>query len=234
MRILLFLLSFSLLLVACRPIPKDGTDTRDTGGETKERGLDEPNNKQESSTEPTQKVKDGSTQEPEKLTYAEEESLEFEELSQSPRAKCWVGGLIVKAYPGETMPKVATLETGEEVEYLYQRTARKAQYTFKGQKFSDSWYLIRTASGVVGWVHGGGIKFLPNSPESVVRVEGQNNQRVEGKEISDPSLAQQANDWVFVPGKRVGSIHAKVSEDQLVKLFGPDYVKRGEIVTTGG
>lgn len=232
--ILLFMFFFGIAVSACRPTPKDAT-TKEKGENTSERGLDEGGEvtpKTKPGSEVTKRVKE-ETPEEEQLTFAEEEALEFQELSKSSRIKCWVGGLIIKQYPGDKMPKLSTLTEGEELEYLYQRTARKSEYTFKGQKFNDSWYLIRSGSGVIGWVHGGGIKFLPDSPESVVRTEGKNNQRVSESDSDDPSLAQQANDWVFVPGKRVGSINRKTTEDQLVKLFGPDYVKRGEVVTTG-
>lgn len=229
---ILFLVFFGIVAGACRPTPKENTGKEET---TKERGLDEGGetpSKNKPVTETTKRVS-GENSGDEPLSFAEEEANEYHELSNSSRIKCWVGGLILKQYPGDKMPKLATLTEGEELEYLYQRTARKSEYTFKGQKFKDSWYLVRSASGVTGWVHGGGIKFLPDSPESVVRTEGKSNQRIQESEPDDPSLAQQSNDWVFIPGKRVGSVNRKTTEEQLVKLFGPDYIKRGEISTTG-
>ncbi len=232
--ILIILVMFAA--VACRPTPRGDKDNTNKEEKNAERGVDGQGGSEKTSSSPevsSKKITGEETNSDIQLTYAEEQAAEFDELNRSSRVLCWVGGLIIKQYPGDKMPQIATLPEGEEVEYLYQRTARKSEYTFKGQKFKDSWYLIRTASGVIGWVHGGGIRFIPEPQEFVVRNDSKATQRTGEDVAEDPSLAQQTNDWVFVPGKRVGSIHRKVTENQLVKLFGFDQVKRGEITTTG-
>lgn len=169
----------------------------------------------------------------ETFRYTEDHSTEFKELSRSNHAKCWVGGLIVKQYPGENTPKLATLKENEQVEYLYQRTARTSEYTFRNQKFRDAWYLIKTDAGVIGWVHGGGLKFS-EVPSTVADNESGGSGSTQRVANPNPSGSIKIlNDWVFVPGKRVGTISRQTTEEKLVMLFGPDKIKRGKVKVPG-
>lgn len=46
--------------------------------------------------------------------------------------------------------------------------------------------------------------------------------------------ATQSNDWLIVPGKRVGPITAKTTRTELVRLFGEKNVQDSEIVVSDG
>ncbi|MGL4363616.1 MAG: SH3 domain-containing protein, partial [Bacteroidales bacterium] len=150
------------------------------------------------------------------LEHLRAASSEFNELSKAKNIKAWVTGLRVKAYPGDEYEHLATLKENETVEYLYHRTVRRSEYRFRGQKLEDNWYLVKTQAGVVGWVHGGGIKFIDDAGKEVAA-----NARTAG-EKSDADKVE--NDWTFVPGKRIGQVRYNTTEEGLVKLFGFDNI----------
>jgi hypothetical protein len=231
-----------LFLIACRPTPGAKTQTRgdsteETGG-TESREIGENTKSEDTSSEKKANgentspstIRDISEEKASNATIrATDEAQAYDELSKPNRIRAWVNGLIVKQYPGNNMPKIATMKEGEEAEYLYQRTFLSAEYVFKGQKIRDAWYLIRTHDDIIGWVHGGGMKFVPTAGNG----NDANAQEIKSDAINT-TTQKITNDWIFVPGKRVGSIYKNTAETQLVELFGPDNVQRGEIVTTGG
>jgi hypothetical protein len=159
---------------------------------------------------------------------------EFQELAKPSRVTAWVDKLAVKAQPGMDMPKIATMKEGEEAEYLYQRTVRKSDVTLRGQTFSDSWYLIRTGDSLVGWVHGGGIRFVElnidevfalNKKEEEPATRGLDPVARLPKAAEDPAKP----DWTVIPGKRLGPVKENTSETMLIQLFGSGNVSRGEV-----
>lgn len=214
------------MLLACRPTPGGQQDTqrdldnspteRKAEGTLTDNGSDVPGS-------PQTVRQTGETAKSVEVSGAEDEARNFQELSRPSRVKCWVGGLIVKQFPGNNMPKAATMAEGEEAEYLYQRTFLASEYTFKGQKIRDYWYLIKKADGTIGWVHGGGVKFLATEDA------GPSNAK---PDAVNTEKAKIENDWVFVPGKRVGSVFKATSETDLVQRFGAENVKRGEVKTS--
>jgi len=212
-------------MFACKPTKvkeKEKTEDRSIDTPPKTDVPPEPSN-------PTERIS-GEVSEDENLDHLTDEAQEYMELSKPNLVKCWVGGLRVKSQPNEDFPDVARLKEGETATYLYQRTVRKTKYKFEGQWFEDPWYLIRTKTDLVGWVHGGGIKFVEVNP--VASKEGERGMDKRVAEV--PVNPKIENDWIFVPGKRIGQIKLTTSEAMLVKLFGADKVKRGEVSTDAG
>lgn len=202
--------------MACRPTPTKKTEDDSPVTTTTSRSADEAEKEEAESAVA--------------LRHTEEEAMEYREMSRTKRVRCWVDGLLIKQFPGDQMPKVGTMHLDEEAEYLYQRTARVSEYVFRGQKFTDAWYLIKNKEGIIGWAHGGGLKFVETSPDVIRGNEGQTD--VNARK-SENNATPTENDWVFLPGRRMGSIVRNTSEEKLVSLFGPDNLKRGKVTTIG-
>lgn len=200
---------------ACRPTPTKKKEDGSPATPTADRGIEPKTDEDESDAA---------------LRHTGEEVVEYNEMSKPKRVRCWVDGLIMKQFPGNDMPKVGTMRLDEEAGYLYQRTARLSEYVFRGQKFTDAWYLVQNKAGIMGWVHGGGLKFVETSPEVIRGNEGQTD--ANARKAENGNLPTE-NDWVFLPGKRIGSISRNTSEEKLVSLFGPNNLKRGKVVTIG-
>lgn len=216
MRYTLIILSILLFCFACRPTPTKKKEEDSPVTTTTSRSADEAEKEEEESAVA--------------LRHTEEEAVEYREMSRPKWVKCWVDGLLIKQFPGNQMPKVGTMRLDEEAEYLYQRTARLSEYVFRGQKFTDAWYLIKNKEGITGWVHGGGLKFVETSPDVIRGSEGQTE--VNARKAETTATATE-NDWVFLPGRRMGPIFKNTSEEKLVSLFGPDNLKRGKVATIG-
>lgn len=153
---------------------------------------------------------------------ASEVSTEFRELSKPNKVQVWVDGLVVKAQPGKDMPKLTTLNDGDVVEYMYQRTIRKSEFTLRGQRYYQPWIMVKLPNGTLGWVHEGGIRYL--EPE----LPGGSKP---GGAVADDGIAG-TNDWLIVPGRRLGQIKVNTTETDLIRLFGEDEVTRGKVQTT--
>ncbi|MEL6133577.1 MAG: hypothetical protein AAFR59_09470 [Bacteroidota bacterium] len=150
---------------------------------------------------------------------------EVQEMAKPNKVRAWVSKLIVKAQPGKEMPQVALMEEGEVAEYLYQRTIRKSEFSLRGQRFYQPWILIKTQSGMMGWVHEGGITYLTPDYEQILNdlVNTRTNARQAAPK--DP-----ATDRLIIPGKQFGAIRLNTSESDLISIYGPTRVARGEVV----
>ena len=158
-------------------------------------------------------------------------SIEFQELTRPGYVESWVDQLIVKAQPGENMPEIGRMREGEIATYLRQRTLRKFEYTLRGQRFNEPWILVKTKDSVMGWVHQGGVRFVqpkivdlfdPNSQMPALRT------RSMSITVTDPEEEM----FMVKPGKQVGPIKLKTTEEELVTLFGPGNVSRGQVNTS--
>lgn len=154
-------------------------------------------------------------------------SVEFQELTRPNQVQAWVDKLVVKVQPGEDMPQVGLLAEGEKAEYLYQRTVRKSEFTLRGQRFYEPWILIRTQSGVMGWVHEGGVRYL--TPDYQELLSGGGTPTDPTARTRGPASGGLSRDHLIVPGKRVGPIRLQTSETDLITLFGPGQVSRGTV-----
>ncbi|RMG56451.1 MAG: hypothetical protein D6722_26470 [Bacteroidetes bacterium] len=155
-------------------------------------------------------------------------SAEFEDMTRPNQVQAWVDKLVVKVQPGEDMPQIGLMQEGEVAEYLYQRTVRKTEFMLRGQRFIDPWILIKTKDGVMGWVHEGGVRYIAPNYRDFLGMGGGSTDpaaRTRGP-AGDNSLSQ---DFLIVPGKRVGPVRLKTSETDLVSLFGPGQVSRGQV-----
>ncbi|GAB4430081.1 MAG: hypothetical protein OHK0039_48750 [Bacteroidia bacterium] len=157
-------------------------------------------------------------------------SVEVTELSRPNKVQAWVDKLVIKAQPGEDMPQVGMLDEGQTAEYLYQRTVRKTEFKLRGQRYYESWILIRTPAGVMGWVHEGGVRFIaPTLEDLLAPAPTDPTARTRGT-----GEAAVTRDFIVVPGKRVGPIRLKTTETELITLFGPASVARSTVTLPEG
>jgi len=163
----------------------------------------------------------------------DEAAIEFQELSHPNRVQAWVDQLIVKAQPGKDMPEIARMREGEMAEYLYQRTLRKSTYNLRGQRFHEPWILIRTQSGLMGWVHEGGVKYVSDDLLKWLQQGSQPNSNMRTRGATAPAAVIPAEDRMVIPGKRVGPIVVSTTEADLVRIYGPNEVGRGAIKAPG-
>lgn len=168
------------------------------------------------------------TNTPEPLTeiieFAENFSVDAQELSKPKKVRAWVDGLIVTQQPGMKELEIAKMKSGEEAEYMYQSTLRKVSRTLRGQNFRERYILIRTKDGQLGWVHEGGIRYVRPAFENLVEQflpPSDPNKRTRGATV--PS----AMDYRIIPGQRVGPIRKSTSESDLVQIYGAGQVHRG-------
>lgn len=168
------------------------------------------------------------TNAPEPLTeiieFAENFSVDAQELSKPKKVRAWVDGLIVTQQPGMKELEIAKMKAGEEAEYMYQSTLRKVSRTLRGQNFRERYILISTKDGQLGWVHEGGVRYVRPAFENLVEqflAPSDPNKRTRGASV--PS----AMDYRIIPGQRVGPIRKSSSESDLVQIYGAGQVHRG-------
>ena len=209
-----------------------------------------PPGSQHQQPQPANQVKLPETKE-ELLNIVSESATEFRELSKPSRLKAWVDKLMVKAQPGKEFRHIALLKEGEVVKYLYQRTLRKERHQLRGQDYNEPWLLIQTKDSIVGWVHGGGVIFVQpdlndlfaikkpsdkqpsaETPAAHQRTRSPQSPPPPSQELSEEQIREKERlDFLIVPGKRVGPLHLKTSEDDLIRMYGPA-VSRGEVIKT--
>ena len=167
------------------------------------------------------------------LDAAEDFTIEAQELAKPKQLEAWVDQLIVTAQPGTNMPEVAKLREGEKAEYMYQRTVRKSRRTLRNQEYFERYILIKTKEGIMGWVHEGGVKFIRPDFQNMLDELGLSpgssnpNARMRGPA---PNTLNPNQDFLIVPGSRVGPIKLKTSEQELMSMYGPGQISRGTVV----
>lgn len=161
----------------------------------------------------------------------QELSTEFNELTRPNQVEAWVSSLIIKQQPGKDMPQIGTLKEGERAEYLYQRTVRKTEFTLRGQRYLEPWILIKTQAGMMGWVHEGGVKFVgPNLQNLLGGGPASNtNPAARTRGVNGSSSLNPAQNFLVVPGSRVGPITVNTSEMELVQMYGAASVGRATV-----
>ncbi|MEL6194335.1 MAG: SH3 domain-containing protein [Bacteroidota bacterium] len=162
-------------------------------------------------------------------------SNEAKELSQPNRVEAWVDKLIIKSQPGQDMPQIGTMKQGEVAEYLYQRTMRKSTFSLRGQRYHEPWILIKTASGTMGWVHQGGVRFIRPDLNGLLTGLGDQLSTAPVSRSIGPAGTTTATsqEWMVIPGKYFGNIEVNTSENDLIQLFGASKVQRGKVTTSG-
>ncbi|TAE47618.1 MAG: hypothetical protein EAZ89_17420 [Bacteroidetes bacterium] len=161
-------------------------------------------------------------------------STELQEMSRPNKVQAWVDELIVKVQPGKDMPQVATMQEGETAEYLYQRTIRRTEFTLRGQRFYEPWILIRTKAGVMGWVHEGGVRFLGNDLNDLLVGKQSNTDPNARTRSTDPKAeVPPSEDRRLLPGRQVGAIRLSTTEEDLIRIYGPENIGRSEVLLPG-
>ncbi|MEM9987537.1 MAG: SH3 domain-containing protein, partial [Bacteroidota bacterium] len=216
---IVYLLGLGLILGACELPPQSGN-----GQDSPRKPLSLPSGGGgQVPTDPEEvieKIVDGIT----------EVSGELQELARPNQVQAWVDKLIVKAQPGSDMTQIGTLAEGEVAEYLHQRTVSKTPYTLRGQRYYQPWILIRTQTGLLGWVHEGGVRYI--QPDFMNWLSGQQTRpgaRVRGADLPE----NPQTDRSVIPGKKVGPITLHTSEADLIQLYGPDNVGRSKVKKPG-
>lgn len=156
-------------------------------------------------------------------------SSEFQELSKPNRVEAWVDKLIIKAQPGQEMPQIGILQQGERAEYLYQSTRRKSEFMLRNQRYYEPWILIRTQQGLIGWVHKGGVRFIDSRLEDFLsngNTFPQPSTRSINPNITNTDYGQE---FIIIPGQRVGNITVNTSEKDLMQMIGPANIDQGAL-----
>jgi len=204
--IFLFTGLISLLFSSCEPyVNREGSSSTQTG-----EGLTQ--------TEPLSNI----------IEFAENFSVDAQELSKPNKVRSWVDGLIVTQQPGMKDLEIARMKAGEEAEYMYQSTLRKVTRNLRGQNFRERYILISTKDGQLGWVHEGGIRYVRPAFENLVEqflTPSDPNKRTRGPAVPP------AMDFRIIPGQRVGPIRKSSSESDLVEIYGAGQVHRGYVAS---
>lgn len=170
------------------------------------------------------------------IDAAEDLSIELTEKGLPDKVVSWVDDLIVTAQPGSGMPEIGRMKEGEQAEYLHQRTLLKKEATLRGQRFKERYLLVKLASGQMGWVHEGGIRYVypryQKVVDQVVATATAANQRTRGGS-SAPAIAPE-DQRIIVPGKRVGPITKSTSQEKLLEIYGGTQVGLSTITTPEG
>lgn len=155
-------------------------------------------------------------------------STEFQEMAKPNQVQAWVDKLIVKAQPGQDMPEVGKMKEGEIATYLKQRTVRKSEINLRGQRYYEPWILIQREDGTLGWVHQGGVKFV--APDFLTMLEKPKEQ-VQTRGLEKKAQPDESVN-VMIPGKKVGNITLKTTEEDIIRAFGPGQVSRGTVLAS--
>jgi hypothetical protein len=163
---------------------------------------------------------------------------ELQELTRPGTLKVWVEKLNFRAWPGTEAPIVFSLTKDEQLKYRYQRTVRQESHTYGNQSYLDSWLLV-SARGETGWIHGGGVVGVPTGLAELFNTtapEANKRMRSDEPHFTDQMGADKGTengDFLIVPGERIGTITLKTSEDQLLRQHGAD-VSRGKVEKVPG
>lgn len=169
------------------------------------------------------------------LNAFEDVSSEFQEMAKPNQVEAWVDKLIVKVQPGKEMQQVATLKEGEKAEYLYQRTMRKSEFILREQRYYEPWILIKTKDGIMGWVHEGGVRYVsPDFNNLLTELTQPTSPNARTRSADPVAAAPNLNDRTIVPGKRVGPIKLTTTEEDLIRMFGPSAIGRGQVKAADG
>lgn len=91
-------------------------------------------------------------------TKAYEEELEAQKeidmLDDNIYFKINVDNLRVRKSPELDSDKIENLEVGISVQYLNEKSTKRATVTIKDNEITEFWYKIKTPSGNIGWIHG--------------------------------------------------------------------------------
>jgi len=85
----------------------------------------------------------------------------------------------------------------------------------------------------MGWVHEGGVRYLNPSLEQLLGGGGKSQPGARTRGPQTP-VANPSQDFLVIPGKQVGPIRLKTSETDLIRIYGPGNVSRGEVQTAAG
>ena len=77
----------------------------------------------------------------------------------------------------------------------------------------------------MGWVHQGGVRFVEPNFLKWLTEGGDTQARSVGGATNVPAV----NDFMVVPGKRVGNIRLNTSENELIRSFGTQGISQGTI-----
>lgn len=85
--------------------------------------------------------------------------------NKNPETKlyCWVADLRLRSRPDFESSTLAKLAEKEEVTFTGRRSEKKVKTKLREVEYNDYWLEIRTKTGVQGWSHGAGLKYLDDS-----------------------------------------------------------------------
>ena len=78
---------------------------------------------------------------------------------------CWLKNVNVRLAPGLDSKIIASLNEGEEVIYLNEKSDFTTKIRLRGTEYDTSWVKIKKKDGTTGWVYGGTLKIKKDLPE---------------------------------------------------------------------
>ncbi len=79
---------------------------------------------------------------------------------------CWLKNVNIRLEPGLDSKIIASLNEGEEVIYLNEKSDFTTRIKLRGTEYDTSWVKIKKKDGATGWVYGGTLKIKKDLPET--------------------------------------------------------------------
>lgn len=64
----------------------------------------------------------------------------------------------IREKPSLSAPTKTTISSGEELEYMNEKSAQTTSVTLRGVAYNSHWYKVRTINDLVGWIYGAAIE----------------------------------------------------------------------------
>lgn len=122
-----------------------------------------------------------------------------------------VDNLRLRSKPSLSAGTVATIGEDKMVQFWGERSIDEIEVTLRGRLIKDHWYLVKHENQV-GWVFGGAL----------------------GSPSGDNHQGKDSNDFIIIPGERVGLIKSTDSEQSIIDRLGGEHVTRGDFAVVDG
>lgn len=121
----------------------------------------------------------------------------------------WVENARVRKEPDLKADVIAEIKGGEKLSLTGEVSNSKIKVNLRGVDFEDVWAKVKTSEGKEGWIF-------------------------KGMLIEDENKAKAMNDFLIVPGERVGQIKLLSGQEDAEKIFGKEFVTEGDIYISEG
>jgi SH3-like domain-containing protein len=116
----------------------------------------------------------------------------------------WVENARVRKEPDLKAEVIAEIKGGEKLSLTGEVSTNKIKVNLRGVDFEDVWAKVKTSEGQEGWIF-------------------------KGMLTEDENKAKAMNDFLIVPGERIGQIKLLSGQEDAEKIFGKEFVAEGDI-----